>query len=72
MIKQPNCKDNFKTIVLANEKFKRISQSNEQFLPFLESIGFTKVGEENATQYKFLEEEGKGDRRVLAHILTLL
>ena len=47
MIKAPNANtiaDNFKTIQMSNEKFKKIKDSNSYFLEFLESIGFTKTG----------------------------
>ena len=46
MIKNPNSKniaDNFKTIQLQNEKFRRIKQANPYFLDFVKDIGFTQT-----------------------------
>ena len=68
MARQPQVKDNFKTIVLANEKFKRIKEANEGFLTFLEEMGFEKQGEED--KYKFSAEQG--DARVLEHVVKMM
>lgn len=83
MIKNPSIADNFKTISLANEKFKRIKQSNKNFLDFLAAIGFTKtegrcpVGSD--AKYSFVQseepEEGalmRGNNKNLEFILTLI
>ena len=43
MTKNPNIAENFKTVQLSNEKFRRIKQSNEYFLTFLKDIGFTQT-----------------------------
>jgi hypothetical protein len=71
-----NVAENFKTISLTNDKFKRIKEGNEYFLQFLEDIGFTKqmghcpMG--NDAKYKYVREEEKGNIKNLEHILTLI
>jgi hypothetical protein len=71
-----NVAENFKTISLTNEKFKRIKDNNEYFIQYLTDVGFTKqdgycpMG--NDAKYKYLTEGGKGNIKNLEHILTLI
>lgn len=54
-----NISDNFKTIQMTNDKFRRIKQSNEYFVDFLLNIGFTKTDgkcpQNNDGKFRFIK-----------------
>ena len=77
--KTSNIAENFKTIKMGNDKFKRIEQANANFLAFLPAIGFSKTEEGAAPPiFKFVKTEEetsglqKGDIRNIEHVLTLI
>lgn len=70
MVKQPNCKDNFKTINLTNEKFGRIRDSNAKFLSWLDAVGFTEA--DDASKWRFVTDGTKGNIQSLEHVMTLI
>lgn len=69
MIKNPNSKniaDNFKTIQLQNEKFRRIKQANPYFIDYIQDIGFTKTDGGKCPQgsdlkFKFVVSEASNE-----------
>ena len=84
MIKNPNNKniaENFKTIQLSNEKFRRIKSANSYFIEFLTDIGFTKTDggecpQGNDLKFKFIkpedktEESSRGNTNNIVHVLS--
>ena len=43
MSKNPNVSEQHRTVSMANERYRRIRDSNEYFLSFLDNIGFSKI-----------------------------
>ena len=82
MIKAPNANtiaDNFKTIQMSNEKFRKIKDSNSYFIQFLEEIGFTKAsggicpnGSDLKFKFIYSQEKDKVEKGNINNLIFVL